>query len=72
MELAMEEKGPAVAFLPEGVSLQCEDDRETMLRLHLVMDEWGLAHMPPPPPLGENSGGLSPRGTSHPSAEGGC
>ena len=47
LELAMEEKDPAVPFLPEGVHPLCKDpDRETVLRLHPAVDERGLARLP--------------------------
>ncbi|XP_039834454.1 uncharacterized protein LOC120695223 [Panicum virgatum] len=63
----MEEKDPAVAFLPDEVSPLCEDkDREMVLRLHSVMDERGLARLPPPPPPGGAVGSLVPGGSGCP------
>ena len=48
LDLAMEEKDPAVAFLPEGITPLCEDQE---------VDARGLAQLPPPPPPGGNGGG---------------
>ena len=54
----MEEKDPAVAFLPKGIFPLCEDqEREIVLRRHPVVDEWSLARLPPPPPPGGDGGG---------------
>ena len=47
LELTMEEKDPAKAFLPEGVHPLCDDsDSEMVLRLHPMMNERGLARLP--------------------------
>jgi hypothetical protein len=67
LELSMDEKDPAVAFLHKGILPLCEDpSQEVVLCLHPVMDERGLALLPPPPPPTGHSGGPAPGGGSHP------
>ena len=56
-----------MAFLPERVFPLCEDeDREMVLRLHPVMDEQGLARLPPPPHPGGPRGRRPDLQPSHP------
>jgi hypothetical protein len=69
LELVVEEKDPANAFLPDGVHPLCEDhDRETVLYLHQAMNEWGLARLLLLSPPSGDGDGPAPGGGSHPAA----
>ena len=57
MDQILEERDPAVVFLPEGVMPLCEDPAAAAVIGSLpVTDERGLARLPPPPPPGGGDG----------------